>query len=565
MALAQIDHRVGDLAGNARRIEEVLAEAEGQDVDLVAFPELAITGYPPEDLLLKDRFVAENLEALARVARATGEVAAVVGFVDRVGDELRNAAALCHRGQVVGVHHKRRLPNFSVFDEQRYFTPGSGPPLLFEVAGVAVGLSVCEDLWSAGGPVADLGRAGAALVVNVNASPYHQGKQAERRAVLAERAVEAGCWVAYVNVVGGQDELVFDGDSTVVDSTGEVVACAPRFEERLLVVDLDLPGRGEATPAGGAGPTQATVPVTARSRASGSPLVPRCPAPLDPVAEVYAALVLGTRDYVTKNGFSDVVLGLSGGVDSSLVAVIAADALGADRVHGVLMPSRYSSEHSVGDAEALAEAIGLDRCTVPIEPAHRAFAEMLDGPLGGLEGLTEENLQSRVRGIVLMALSNARGWMVVTTSNKSESAVGYSTLYGDSAGGYAVIKDVPKLLVYELCRHRNRVARDAGAVPPVPESVLTKAPSAELRPDQTDDQSLPPYEELDPLLEALVERDRTPADLVAEGHDEALVRRIARLVDLAEYKRRQFPPGPRVTTKAFGKDRRLPITNAYRG
>jgi NAD+ synthase (glutamine-hydrolysing) len=526
-----------------------------------------VTGYPPEDLLLRPRFVAENLAALDEIASRTGRCAAVVGFVDQ-GRDLYNAAAVCAGGRVVGRYHKRSLPNYAVFDEQRYFARGHEPLVLYEVAGVKVGLAVCEDVWSPEGPIAQQSAGGAELVVIPNGSPYFRGRQAERERLVATRAEDAHCHIAYVNMVGGQDELIFDGTSFVVDDDGEVIARSPQLTEHVQVVDLDIPpvfrtrlldprGRDFA-------PALPVVPVTGPADAHPEPeRVPSITPLLDPVAEVYDALVLATRDYVHKNGFTDAVLGLSGGVDSSLVAVIAADALGPDRVHAVSMPSRYSSDHSMTDAEALCQATGIDLRTIAIEPAHSAFLEMLGPSFEGLaEDLTEENLQPRIRGMLLMALSNKfRGWLVLTTGNKSEAAVGYSTLYGDTAGGFSVIKDVPKLLVYELCRLRNeRAGREL-----IPESVLTKAPSAELRPDQRDDQSLPPYDVLDPLLEAYVEQDRSRAELVEAGFDEALVERVTRLVDVSEHKRRQNPPGPRISSKAFGKDRRMPITNGYRG
>jgi NAD+ synthase (glutamine-hydrolysing) len=570
VAAAQLNVVVGDLTGNAERVADVFKSAVAESCDLVVFTELAITGYPPEDLLLKPSFVDDNRQALAAVAAETAgsDTVAVVGFVERgpapVLPDLRpglfNAAAVVHDGRVVGVYRKRRLPNYAVFDEQRYFTPGSEDLRLYEVAGVRVGVSICEDAWGPGGPIQAQADGGAELIVNLNGSPYYRGRVAERDAMLCARATEAGCPIVYVNQVGGQDELIFDGASLVVDGAGRVLTRGPQFREAVLVTELEVPAR----PVAAAGPlpvmalTGPPAWATEDRPVEVAPAAPR----LDPVHEVYEALVLGTRDYVTKNGFTDVVIGLSGGVDSSLVAVIAADALGPDHVHGVLMPSRYSSDHSVTDAQELASALGIDHRTIAIEPAHAALVEMLAGSFAGRgPDLTEENLQSRVRGVVLMALSNKLGWLVLTTSNKSESAVGYSTLYGDSAGGFAVIKDVPKLLVYDLCRHRN-----AGPGPAViPASVLAKPPSAELRPDQRDDQSLPPYEQLDPIIEAYVEQDRTVADLIGAGFDGDVVRRIARLIDLAEYKRRQFPPGPRITTKAFGKDRRLPITNRYRG
>jgi NAD+ synthase (glutamine-hydrolysing) len=559
VAACQIDTVVGDLGGNAARIAGALAEAEAAGCDLAVFPELTVTGYPPEDLLGRPAFVADNLAAFAEVAEATGACAAVVGYVDvdRSG-RLLNAAAVCQGGAVVARYVKRLLPNYGVFDEQRWFVPGEGVPSLVAVAGVPVGVSICEDLWFPDGPMAWQAEAGARLLVNANASPYSRGRREERLAVLAERAAETGLPIVYVNQVGGQDELVFDGASVVVGPAGEVLASARQFREEVLVADLELAAEA---PDGAAAAGPAPVAVSAASRAEGLPPARPQADVLDPVAEVYEALVLGTRDYLGKNGFSDAVIGLSGGIDSSLVAAVAVDALGADHVHGVAMPSRYSSEGSLVDAEALAANLGIDLQRAPIEPAHEALAATLAPLLGGEpSGLTDENLQSRIRGVLLMALSNAHGWIVLTTGNKSEMATGYSTLYGDSAGGFAVIKDVAKTLVYELCRHRN--GRDGR--PCIPEAVLAKPPSAELRPDQRDDESLPPYEVLDPVMAGYVEADRSPDDLVDEGFDPAAVARVVGLIDRAEYKRRQMPPGVRISGKAFGKDRRMPITNRYR-
>jgi NAD+ synthase (glutamine-hydrolysing) len=580
VALCQLDTVVGDVEGNVSRVLDALAVADDAGCDLAAFPELALTGYPPEDLLLKPAFVSANLLGLERVTAATKACAAVVGFVDlvgarlgfpeeglgRVGREealrgdhrrLRNAAAVCVNGRIAGVYHKRRLPNYAVFDEERWFAPGTGDLLAVEVAGVSVGISICEDLWFPGGPVADLGAGGAQLVVNVNASPYSIGRRTERLDVLGERVAEAGCAICYVNQVGGQDELVFDGGSVVVDRTGSIIAEAVQFSEEILVTDIEVPDIGR--------PHSDSVRVVSLS-SSPRDAVPRpkapFPVPLEPEAEVYEALRVGTRDYLRKNGFTDAVIGLSGGIDSSLVATIAVDALGAEHVHGIAMPSRYSSEGSITDADELAINLGIDLHVVPIEEAHVAFGNLLGRSLGSEPvGLTDENLQSRIRGVILMAYSNAHpGWIVLTTGNKSELATGYSTLYGDSAGGFAVIKDVPKTLVYALCEFRNaRAERDL-----IPRSVLDKPPSAELRPDQRDDQSLPPYDVLDPLLAGVVEQDESVADLVATGVDADLAARVAQLVDAAEYKRRQSPPGVRITVRAFGKDRRMPITNRFR-
>jgi len=563
VGLAQLNTVVGDINGNASRIIELIAQANASGCDVVAFPELAITGYPPEDLLLRSGFVADVGHALERIVAATGTCTAIVGYVEQGsenrsgtndhGEEARggrsasrpalyNAAAVCRGGSLIGSYRKRELPNYSVFDEARYFVPGEGPVDVFDVNGVKFGVSICEDAWTAGGPIAELGRQNAQLIVNINASPFNVGKSQERATVIAERAKEASATIVYVNQVGGQDELVFDGDSLVMSPAGSLLARAPRFSEDLYFVDLEFPEVRLAT--------------------DRLPLAPLGVAELlSEEAEVWEALVLATRDFVAKNRFSDVVIGLSGGVDSALVAAVAVDAVGADHVHGVLMPSRYSSDHSISDAVALAENLGLEYRTIAIEPGHTALMEMLSSSYDGKAiGLAEENLQSRLRAVTLMGLSNAFGWLLLNTGNKSESSVGYSTLYGDSAGGYAVIKDVSKLLVYRLCRYRNeRAGRDL-----IPQNVLVKPPSAELRPDQRDDQSLPTYEELDPILAMYVEGDHSIEEIIAAGHNPTVVERIVGLVDLAEYKRRQSPPGPRVTSKAFGKDRRLPIVNRYR-
>ncbi|MEQ8719423.1 MAG: NAD+ synthase [Acidimicrobiales bacterium] len=554
VALCQLDGVVGDLDGNVERISAALDTATAAGCDLAVFPELAISGYPPEDLLLKPRFVADCASALEKLAQRTGDCVAVIGSPHSDDRGVANAAAVCARGGVVGMVHKTNLPNYGVFDEERYFVAGS-PDTLFSVDGIVVGISICEDMWVDDGAVDRLVAAGARMILNLNASPFRAGKHDRRLEVARRRLAGAGVPLVYVNTVGGQDSLVFDGTSFVLDAVGEVVARAKRFAEDVLVVDVE---------AGAARPTLlpvTEVPATRLSTAS-APSAPRHEELTGGIAEIYDAVVCGTRDYVLKNGFDKVCIGLSGGIDSSVVAVVAATALGPAAVHGILMPSRHSSDHSVDDALALCENLGITHDVVSIEAAHTAYEAMFTDLFGDRDpNLTDENLQSRLRGVLLMAVANENGWLVLTTGNKSELAVGYSTLYGDTAGAFAVISDVWKLGVYELAREHNR--RAGSEVIPV--TVIDKAPSAELRPDQRDDQSLPPYEVLDPVLEALVEHDKTPADLVAEGHEASFVHRIARLVDIAEYKRRQSPLGPKVSAKAFVRDRRMPITNHYRG
>jgi NAD+ synthase (glutamine-hydrolysing) len=565
IAAAQINVTVGDLAANSAAIVAAYEEAERAGADLVAFPELAVTGYPPEDLLLRPAFVAEAEDALEKIAARTGAAAAVIGF-PRAERDLYNAAAVCAGGRVQGIYRKQLLPNYGVFDEQRYFTPGTDSGPLFVIGGVRVAVSVCEDIWSPAGAIAAQSAGGAELAVNINASPYYQGRLAEREVMLATRAADHSVPIVYVNLVGGQDELVFDGASVVFDESGHLLARARQFREELLVVDVDvrptfrkrlLDPRGRVSH-----PPLPEVAVSDGHPPAAAARLPRIEPRLAPEAEVWEALVLGTHDYVSKNGFSDVVIGLSGGIDSSLVAAIAVAALGADHVTGVLMPSCFSSEGSLTDAAALASNLGIRTLTVPIERVHAAFLDLLAEPFRGTRpGLAEENLQARIRGTILMALSNKFGWLVLTTGNKSEMATGYSTLYGDMAGGFAVIKDVEKTLVYRLARWHNAGAgRDI-----IPATVLEKAPSAELAPGQVDADSLPPYEVLDPILEGYVETDRSLSDLEAAGFDPEIVRRVARLVDISEYKRRQAPPGVRVSPKAFGKDRRLPITNRWPG
>src|SRR6266536_3053740 len=564
VALAQLNLVVGDLEGNAARIIDTYERAEVDGCDLVAFPELAITGYPPEDLLLRPAFVSQAAESLDKVAARTGRAAAVIGF-PLLERDLYNAAAVCANGKVHGVYRKHILPNSTVFDEQRYFAASTTDGPLFNVAGARVAVTICEDAWSPTGPISTQAAGGAELVVNINGSPYYAGRLRDRETMLATRASDASTPVAYVNLVGGQDELVFDGASLVFDEQGRVVARARQFVEDLLVVDLEVrpPFRKRLLDPRGwrAAPPLPEVKVSDAHLAERRE-PPRIEPTLPPVREVYEALVLGTHDYVAKNEFTDVLIGLSGGIDSSLVATIAVDALGPERVLGVIMPSRYSSEGSVTEAKAVAATLGIRTQTIPIEPAHAAFLDMLAEPFAGTEpGLAEENLQSRIRGTILMALSNKFGALVLTTGNKSELATGYATLYGDMAGGFAVLKDVPKTLVYALARDRNEHARRDL----IPESVLDKPPSAELRPGQRDTDALPEYSVLDPIIEGYVEGDLSVAELEAAGFDPDTASRVARLIDRNEYKRRQAPPGVRVSPKAFGKDRRLPITNRWPG
>jgi NAD+ synthase (glutamine-hydrolysing) len=569
VGLAQVNVTVGDVEGNARRVVDEIERARALGADVVAFPELCLTGYPPEDLLFRSAFIESNLRALERVARASSDIAAVVGFVDR-RDDILNAAAVCRDGVVAGVYHKQYLPNYGVFDENRYFQAGTETPV-FELGegGPAVAVNVCEDIWYPTGPTAPQTLAGAELVVSINSSPYHAGKVRFREKMLATRAADHVAYLAFVNLVGGQDELVFDGQSMIFDPQGNRLALGRAFEEDLVLADLDLDAafrarlrdsrrRKEKRTAAEPVRRIRLGPLPERAR---PPLAPRATAFLDAEAEVYAALVTGTRDYVRKNGFRRVVIGLSGGVDSALTAAIAVDALGPAGVVGVSMPSPFSSAGTRADARRVARNLGIEFLTLPITPAYRALRRILAAPFKGLrEDVAEENVQARIRGTLLMALSNKFGWLVLTTGNKSETGVGYCTLYGDMAGGFAVIKDVPKTMVYALARWRN--ARAERAV--IPRSVLERPPSAELRADQRDQDTLPPYEVLDPILEAYVEEDRSLADIVALGFDEAVVRRVVGMVDRNEYKRRQAPPGVKITPRAFGRDWRLPISNRFR-
>ena len=570
IALAQINTVVGDVWGNAEKATDALDRAVDGGAGLVAFPELTITGYPPQDLLLRPSFIRDNLDALGEFAEKVPEgVAAIVGFADLNGD-LYNACAVVSGGKILYCYYKQYLPNYSVFDENRYFHGGEGAPPILRMGHNLVGLSICEDIWYPAGPPHEQAIGGAGVLLNISASPYHRLKGASRERMLSVRASDYGCYVAFCNLVGGQDELVFDGRSAVFDPGGNVIARANQFEEDLLLVDLhpeealfhrlhDPRPRKEDPDSS---PQVVEVPEPkAKVPTDGSGLEHRVETPLSEEGEVLQALVLGLGDYFRKNGFSRAVLGLSGGVDSSLAAAVAARALGPQNVTGVLMPSRYTTDLSNTDAAALAKNLGVDTQTVPIGPAFDAYREMLEDAFKGLpEDVTEENLQSRIRGNILMALSNKFGWIVLSTGNKSEMSVGYSTLYGDMAGGFAVIRDVPKTLVYRVCRHVNELeGREV-----IPESVLIKEPSAELREDQRDSDSLPPYEVLDPVLEAYIEEDKGIGEIVASGFDEGDARRVVKLVDAAEYKRRQAPTGIKVTARSFGRDRRMPITNRYR-
>ncbi len=574
IALAQIDTWVGDFERNTAKVIHYIEEARRRQADIVCFPEMALTGYPAEDLLLKPSFISDNLKALEAVVEASRSIIVIVGFVDR-DEDIYNAAALIHDGKLVDVYHKHYLPNYGVFDENRYFQSGSSAGV-YKLGDFVFGVNICEDIWYPGDPTRSQAVLGNAQVIfNISASPYHMSKAASRERMLATRAVDYSCIVAFTNLVGGQDELVFDGNSVVIDERGNVVARAPCFEEKLLVADVyplrvfrsrlhDPRLRKEKHILIDGVQRPPTTPLKLLDGRAKSPS-PSLPGEINEFPsleeEVWRALVTGTRDYVTKNGFEKVVIGISGGIDSALVAAIAAEALGNDNVVGLSMPSRYSSMGSVEDAEKLCSNLGIELIKISIEKAFKAYLDTLAPHfVGTREDVTEENLQARIRGNLLMALSNKFGWLVLTTANKSETSVGYTTLYGDMAGGFAVIKDVPKTLVYRLARHYNaRHGRDV-----IPESILTKPPSPELKPDQKDSDTLPPYEVLDPLLKAYVEDDLSREDIVYMGYEPELVDRVIRMVETNEYKRRQAPPGIKITTRAFGKDRRFPITNRYR-
>jgi len=571
VGIAQINSTVGDLNGNTRKIVESIDQAKSLGVDLLTFPELAITGYPPEDLLLKPQFIKQNRESLNKIIEHCSDIAVVVGFVDSDGDIYNAAAVLCDK-KLVGVYHKFYLPNYGVFDENRYFRAGREYPV-FIIYGIGIGITICEDMWYEAGPAIVQAYAGARVLINISASPYHAGKGLVRERVLATRASDSVAIVVHNNLVGGQDELVFDGNSLIINEKGDLIARGKQFEEDFVVTDLDVesvfrsqlhdPRRRKETPRIREKLEEATkievskeYPAIARP-----PLPPRRVERLDELAEIYQALVLGTRDYVRKNGFEKVVIGLSGGVDSSLVAAIATDALGAENVIGVSMPSRYSSPGSKSDAEALARNLRIKFKVIPIEKAFSSYLETLAEPFKDIQpDVTEENIQARIRGNILFALSNKFGWLVLACSNKSETATGYTTLYGDMAGGFIPLKDVPKTLVIELTRYKNRQAGKEV----IPVAVLTKAPSAELRPDQKDTDTLPSYDILDPILKAYVEDDVTIDQIIAMGFDRDIVTKVARLVDRSEYKRRQAAPGIKITPRDFGRDRRLPITNRFR-
>ncbi|MBT4126023.1 MAG: NAD+ synthase [Chloroflexi bacterium] len=580
VAAAQINTSVGDIDGNARLIEEWIGLAQDQGADLVAFPELTITGYPPEDLVLYDNFISANKAALSRIAATVGNIVALVGFVDsevtESGTKLYNAAAVIHNRKIVATYRKIHLPNYGVFDERRYFTAGNECPVL-SIRGIKVGVNICEDIWEQIGPSEVQCANGAQIVVNLNSSPYESGKQGNRVDVVTDLSRRNRVYTLYANQIGGQDELVFDGGSMLAAPDGELLGTAPRFEESLLIADIDIKAlessrkkhqsfaipQEELDQIG-----KATLIEIDQPQAKSQPKLQGLTVhSLDRLEAVYRALIVGTRDYLKKTGFKKVAIAVSGGIDSAIVTAIAVDALGAENVVGVALPSRYSSDGSVTDAEDLCSRLGVELWNIPIEPGHSSFEEMLSGAFEGTDpGLAEENTQSRIRGNIMMTIANKFGWLVLTTGNKSEMATGYATLYGDMAGAYAVIKDVPKTLVYELCHHRN----NRGPGSPIPNAIIDKPPSAELRPDQLDEDSLPPYDQLDRVVHMYIEERMSP-DLIVEkeqalgkdGAAEAVIRRIVRLIDINEYKRRQSPPGVKITGLAFGKDRRLPIASGW--
>ncbi|MDD5477806.1 MAG: NAD+ synthase [Candidatus Omnitrophica bacterium] len=554
VAIAQVNSTVGDLQGNAAKIIRYIEKAKDYGTDIICFPELALCGYPPEDLLLKPKFISDNIDALENLAKnINGNVVAIVGFADGRFKETYNAAAIIYNRQIKGVYRKIFLPNYGVFDERRYFDPGN-KSLVFGLRDFIFGVNICEDIWYPDGPTKSQAASGAKLILNINASPYYAAKFKERQAIITNQAKTNKVFVVYANLVGGQDELVFDGQSMIVDNKGKMLACAKAFAEDLLIQDLAIPVRRIRF-------SKKIIRISStKAPAKKKIAIRQEPKILEPAAEVYQALVLGLKDYVLKNDFGKVIIGLSGGIDSSLVATLAVDALGRENVTGVFMPSRYSSNQSHEDAIALARNLGIKFITISIEQIFRFYLLVLEPHFTGLARDTaEENLQARIRGNILMAFSNKFGWLVLTTGNKSEMSTGYATLYGDMAGGLAVIKDVPKTLVYKLSRYRNSICQV------IPERVFTKAPTAELKPNQKDQDTLPPYETLDAILKAYVEEDKDLAKIISLGFDKEIVNKTVGMVDKNEYKRRQSPPGIKITPKAFGRDRRMPITNKYRG
>jgi len=571
IGLCQINTTVGDIEGNTKKILDYISKGKKVGADLLVFPEMAVTGYPPEDLLLMPKFIEANLRAVNKIAKATTSITVIVGFVHKDGD-IFNSAALLHNGKMIDVYSKTYLPNYGVFDEDRYFQVGK-ENFIFTLKSTPIGLSICEDLWYPGDPIRTQALyGGAELIVNISSSPYHAGKSIFRDKMISTRASDNMAMVAYCNLVGGQDELVFDGGSLIIDQKGELIIRGKQFEEDLVLSDLDMEAvfrmrlhdpriRRERFSEEEKGLRKIELPAQIHSGKKWPPIPKRDQKPLDRLAEIYNALVLGTGDYIRKNGFQRVLIGLSGGIDSALTAAVAVDALGKQGVVGVAMPSQYSSKESLDDAKLLAKNLGVQFFTIPITEIFQAYLKTLSPSFKGLKpGVTEENIQARIRGNILMALSNKFGWIVLTTGNKSEMSVGYCTLYGDMAGGYAVLKDVPKTLVYELAKYKNK--KDGKTI--ISKNVLVKPPSAELRPNQKDEDSLPPYSVLDPILQAYVEEDKGVEDIAKMGFKENMIKEVIQMVDRNEYKRRQSPPGVKITHRALGKDRRLPVTNKYR-
>ncbi len=551
LALAQVNCTVGDLYFNAGKITDYIEKAQKAGADIVSFPELAITGYPPEDLLLKQHFIERNMEILKGLARSVGDIIVIAGFADKKSSGVYNAAAVMYKGKVLGAYHKILLPNYGVFDEVRYFRPGKSP-FIFKVDDIVFGINICEDLWQKDGPVKVSAQAGAQVILTINSSPYHIGKIKERERIIQKAARENKVFISYTNLVGGQDELIFDGRSMVVNASGRVISRAAAFEEDMLITDIALSSARKKT-------GKELLTIDRRLLKKHARLKNKIAPVLENSEEVYRALLLGLKDYINKNGFKKVVIGLSGGIDSAIVAALAVDVLGKDNVVGVFMPSRYSSDESAHDAKQIALNLGIKYEVIAIEPIYKLYLLTLASLFAGTEkNIAEENLQARIRGNILMALSNKFGWLVLTTGNKSEMSTGYATLYGDMAGGFAVIKDVPKTLVYKLARYRNSI------VHVIPDNVLTKEPTAELKPDQKDSDSLPVYAKLDPILKAYVEDDRDIKKMISVGCNKEDVLKVVAMVDKSEYKRRQSPPGIRITPRAFGKDRRMPITNRYK-